>query len=655
MPASQQHITPSTPMGANLLAGGATFRVWAPKAVSVAAVTGDELTRARAAGWHPPDAAQLVRQTDGTWCGFAPGVQDGEFYRLWVVGEGTTGFKRDPYAHELRADQPLADCDCIVRDPALYSWHDAGHRPPRFHEAIIYQAHVGTFYAVDANGRDKRHGIARFLDVLDRIEYLRDLGINMLQLLPIQEYPSDTSMGYNGTDYFSPEMAYVVHDPVELTRYLAKANAMLAQAGRPPLTMAQLQSGPSQLKCLVDLCHVHGLSVIFDVVYNHAGGDFGDQSLYFFDRQFPTTNNNSLYFTDQGWAGGLVFAYWNPGVRQFLINNARFLYDEYHIDGLRYDEVTVIDNHGGWFFCQDLTDTLRYHRPEALQIAEYWSGERWKALARKPDGMGFDAALGDGIRDSVRDAIKQASYGQQAPLSLAGVAAALYPAYGFSDAWRSVQCLENQDIVYADRPPQEWKPRIPKLADPNNQRSWYARSRSRLATALLFTAPGIPMLFMGEEILEHKNWSDNIGSGDDKLIWWDGLNQDRNMRDFLEFTKALIRLRKEQTALCSNHVRVFHEYGNRVLAFHRWLDGAGLDVVVVANFNEFTLYNYEIGLPWPGVWKEVFNSDYFDQYPNPSVAGNGGGVVAGPAARDGFGNSASMVLPANAVLVLAMA
>lgn len=654
MPASQQHINSSTPMGATLVEGGATFRVWAPKAVNVAAVTGDELTRARVPGWHPPDAAQLVKQIDGTWSGFVSGVEDGAFYRFWVAGEGSTGFKRDPYAHELRSDQPLADCDCMVRDAALYPWHDAGHRPPLFHEAILYQAHVGTFYGVDANGRDKRHGIAKFLDVLDRIEYLRDLGVNMLQLLPIQEYPSDTSMGYNGTDYFSPEMAYVVHDPAELTRYLTKANAMLAQAGRQPLTMAQLRSGPGQLKCLIDLCHAHGLSVIFDVVYNHAGGDFGEQSLYFFDRQFPTTNNNSLYFTDQGWAGGLVFAYWNPGVRQFLINNARFLYDEYHIDGLRYDEVTVIDNHGGWFFCQDLTDTLRYHRPQALQIAEYWSGERWKAVSRRPAGMGFDAALGDGLRDSVRDAVKQASYGQQAPLSLAGVAAALYPPYGFSDAWRSVQCIENQDIVYADRPPQEWKPRVPALADPNNHRSWYARSRSRLATALLFTAPGIPMLFMGEEILEEKNWSDNIGSGDDKLIWWDGLRQDRDMRDFLEFTKALTRLRKQHTALAGPNVRVFHEYGNRVLAFHRWLDGAGRDVVVVANFNEFTLYNYEIGLPWPGVWKEVFNSDYFDHFPNPWVAGNGGQIVANPAPRDGFGSATNIVLPANALLALAM-
>ena len=84
-------------------------------------------------------------------------------------------------------------------------------------------------------------------------------------------------------------------------------------------------------------------------------------------------NNRSLYFTDQGWAGGLVFAYWKSEVRQFLIDNARFYFDEYHVDGFRFDEVTVIDRNGGWQFLQHLTDTLRFHKPQAIQIAEYWA------------------------------------------------------------------------------------------------------------------------------------------------------------------------------------------------------------------------------------------------------------------------------------------
>ena len=123
----------------------------------------------------------------------------------------------------------------------------------------------------------------------------------------------------------------------------------------------------NQLKALIDLCHIHGLAVILDVVYNHAGGDFGDQSLYFFDRQ-PTAggNQNSLYFTDRGHAGGLVFDFGKPEVRDFLIQNAKFFLDEYRVDGFRYDQVSVIDHDGaphGWRFCQDLTSTL--HAPPA--------------------------------------------------------------------------------------------------------------------------------------------------------------------------------------------------------------------------------------------------------------------------------------------------
>jgi 1,4-alpha-glucan branching enzyme len=215
-----------------------------------------------------------------------------------------------------------------------------------------------------------------------------------------------------------------------------------------------------------------------------------------------------------------------------------------------------------------------------------------------------------------------------------------------------VQFVENQDTVYADRPPADWKPRVAALADPADHRSWYARSRSRVATGIVFTAPGIPMLFMGEEILEDKDWSDNPGPDSSKLIWWDGLTHDPSMSDFLQFCRSLVGVRKNQPSLSGPNVRVFHNYGNRVLGFHRWLEGSGNDVIVIANLNEFNLYNYALGLPWPGAWREAFNSDYFDHFPNPNVTGNGGSIAATGGARDGFGYSTSLVLPANGLLVL---
>src|SRR3954464_5827518 len=128
-----------------------------------------------------------------------------------------------------------------------------------------------------------------------------------------------------------------------------------------------------------------------------------DQSIKFFDRQPSTTDNNSLYFTDQDHAGGRVFAFWKQEVRQFLIDNGKSLLEEYHVDGLRYDQVTVIAESGGWYFAQDLTNTLRFVKPSAVQIAEYWGNERWKGIAAPPHGMGFDIGYSDALRDALRE------------------------------------------------------------------------------------------------------------------------------------------------------------------------------------------------------------------------------------------------------------
>ena len=115
-----------------------------------------------------------------------------------------------------------------------------------------------------------------------------------VQLLPIQEFQTQFSLGYNGTDYFSPEMDFAVPD-ADLAPYLAHANALLRRQGPGAATAPDdLRGEMNQLKALIDLCHVHGLALILDVVYNHAGGDFGDQSLYFFDRQPAAGGNGQL-------------------------------------------------------------------------------------------------------------------------------------------------------------------------------------------------------------------------------------------------------------------------------------------------------------------------------------------------------------------------
>jgi 1,4-alpha-glucan branching enzyme len=650
-----ERVDRATPMGATLIAGGATFRTWAPRAHKVYLVTGDALDHAAEAGWTPSADDRLTPLGDDTWGGFLAGAQSGMPYMFWIEGGASSGPKRDPFARELTLAPAFPASYCILRDPAAYPWHDAAWRTPDFRDLIIYQLHVGAWWAVDAAGADMRLARGgRFLDVATRLGYLSDLGVNAIQLLPIQEFETDFSEGYNGVDYFSPEGRYQVGADDDLARYLVKINADLAALGAAPLTLGDIRPGVNQLKCLIDLAHLHGIAVIFDLVYNHAGGGFDPQSLWFYDRFGNGDQNNSLYFTDEGWAGGLVFAYRDANVRQFLIDNALFFLKEYRIDGVRYDEVRVISNNrpSGFELCQDITSTLRFIRPSAIQIAEYWDWDRALPVTPTPVGLGFDAALGDRLRDTVRGLLAQAAGGESAELDLGAVADALYPPAGYDATWRLVQCLENHDVTYLGH---DSAARVAMLADPVDRRSWYARSRSRAAAALLFAAPGIPALFMGQEILEDKLWSDDEKDHPGHLIWWEGLATDAVMADYLRFMQGLVALRRRELALSGEGVRVSRVNNfDRVIVVHRWVadGGPGEDIVAVVSFDERPKLGYGVGLPRSGRWVELFNSDYYDGVPNPAVVGNSGAVYAGDPPLDGFAQSARINIPANGALFL---
>jgi 1,4-alpha-glucan branching enzyme len=560
-----------------------------------------------------------------------------------VNGVAGTGYKRDPYARELSTTPSFPHCNCVIRNPASYPWHDQAFVTPDFSNMIIYQLHVGSYAPGTPNS------MGTFLDVLEKIEYLTALSANVIQLLPIDEAETEPTLGYNGSDYLSPDMGYIEYNVVKLQAHLATINRLLQARGYAPFPdITLITPGPNQLKALVDLCHLNGLAVVFDVVYNHAGGFSGDdEAAYFWDRFSNSNNNNSLYFTDQSWAGGLSFALWNQDVQQFLINSASFYFDEYHIDGLRYDEISALlamNENTGWSFCQDMTSTVRWKRPRALQNAEHWPVID-PITEATPAGAGFDVIQHDGLRINLRNAIRQASYGAGTFLNLAAVKDNINP-YAVSNSWKAVTCIENHDIVKegADL-------RIPALADGSNARSWYARSRSRVGTALLLFSPGIPQLFMGQEFLEDKQWSDSPTSP--LHIWWGGLQSgDQSMVDHLRFTQEAIRARWTHPALRGPAAEVYYaSETDRVIAIHRWLEGTGRDVIVVVSLNETTQYNYSLGFPRSGLWFESFNSDVYDHWVNPWVAGNGGQIEANGPPLHGFTASAALVIPANGVLL----
>jgi 1,4-alpha-glucan branching enzyme len=676
-------------MGGNLISdlglagGGATFRAWAPRATGVylnGTFRGIEMTG------QTPDLL-MAQDANGYWSGYVAAAAEGDVYRFYVVGAGSSGYKRDPYARELanNPDAPFPICCSILRAASAYPWHDigedgAGFRTPDYADMVIYQLHIGT-YAPPSPGAG-----STFLDVIGKIEHLVALGVNVVQPLPATENEDQPSLGYDGSDYFSPEISYAVYDSGALEGYLATINRLLAAKGFAPMTLGDIASGYAQLKAMVDLLHVYGIAVAFDVVYNHAGGWNGtyvtptgtingdDESIYFWDRAVTSPggvwdNNQSLYFTNQGFVGGLSFALWNADVRGYLKNNACFYLEELHGDGFRYDEISMLlamNTATGWEFCIELTNQVRATNPRVLQNAEYWPSEYGAPapLVVSPvtsGGLGFDTVQHDGVRDAVRSAIAQASLGADATVEMSGIAMTVWPT-GFAQAWQTIPCVENHDIVKAGT-----QQRVPALADGGNHRSWYARSRSRVAMALLLTAPGIPQLFMGQEFLEDKQWSADP-TDSDTLIWWGGLAAapggltavDPNMADHLRFTQDAVRLRNTQPALRGEGLNVFYASdADRVLAYQRWVVGHGQDVVVVATLSESTWYNYQLGFPSAGHWTEIFNSDTYDScntnqvLVNPQVAGNNGGVDAYGPPLHNLPASASITIPANSVLVFA--
>ena len=167
---SQQHITSATPMGATLMDGGATFRVWAPRALHVY-LNG---TFSGVSRMGQTADLELNKDSNGYWTGFLAGVEDGDLYKFYVVGTGSSGYKRDPYAREIARDAAFPQCACVIRAANAYPWHDAAFVTPDFANMIIYQLHVGT-YAPATPG-----ATGTFLDVIGKIEYLSSLGVNVL-------------------------------------------------------------------------------------------------------------------------------------------------------------------------------------------------------------------------------------------------------------------------------------------------------------------------------------------------------------------------------------------------------------------------------------------------------------------------------------------
>jgi 1,4-alpha-glucan branching enzyme len=568
------------PLGATVDGAGAVFRVWAPNAASVA-VAGSFNAWSTTA--HPLSSVQ------GFWQVRVPAVPAGSTYKF-VIANGGQIWRTDPYARA----QTNSVGDSVV-NRSTHVWGDQGWVTPDFEDMIVYELHVGTFSGEDDG---VTHFPGRYRDVADRhLGHLVDLGVNVVEIMPVGEFAGERSWGYNPSFQFAPESSY---------------------------------GSPDDLKYLVDRCHRAGIAVILDVVYNHMGAtdlagnllDYDGEEIYF----YPPGNG----YRETPW--GPRPDYGRVEVRNYLRENVRYWLEEFHLDGFRVDGTDFVKVNGeGWQLLKDIAQNTDAVSCKAIVIAEQLPNDPAVTVPISQGGAGHDAQWNDAFHDSLRAALGAAAFGDP---NVGAVAAGLNH-FGLPGP-SVVNYIESHDEAANHG-------RVPEVADSSDPHSVWAYGRSKLAMGLVLFSAGIPMLLQGQEVMEDRRF------GDDRThrIQWD---YKALYGDFFSCVRDMVFLRRSLPALRSSAGQsVFHvNESDNLLAWHRYT-GSGDDLVIVASFKNSDLESYCLGFPRGGEWFEVLNSDAAAY--GGRNHGNGGRINASSGGLHGFAQSACITVPRMGVLV----
>jgi 1,4-alpha-glucan branching enzyme len=582
--------------GAILHEGGCTFRVWAPNADGVK-------VRVTAQNSDTPLVADLEKEENGVWATNIAGAQPGQSYKFLVTSGEETFERIDPYAREVTNSVG----EGVIIDPNAFDWQGIHFELPPHNELVIYEMHVGSFVA-------KEGETGQFATALKQLDHLKKLGVNAIQIMPVGEFAGDKSWGYNPAHIFAVESAY---------------------------------GGPEGLKTFVRECHRSGIAVILDVVFNHFGPS--DLGLWRFDG-WNENDGGGIYFYNDPRAetpwGNTRPDYGRGEVRQFMRDNIMMWLNDYHINGLRYDSTLYMrsmtgdgnnDLPEGWSLLQWLNDEMQTVAGRHISIAEDLHGLDAIVAGADEGGAGFNAQWDANFVHPVRAAVVTPEDGDR---SMDAIRDAIMFRY-CNDAFRRIIYSESHDEVA------NGKARVPHEIDEANPTGWAAQKRSTLAAALVFTSPGIPMLFQGQEFLQGEWFRDDV-----PLDW--NLNSD--FKGIVRLYHDLIALRLNRSGdsrgLMGQNVNVFHVNDDaNVLAFHRFDgQGPGDDVVVVMNFSTGTRGNYRIGFPAAGNWQLRLNSDAAIYSPDFSN-GPANDIATEEHAQDGFAASANLDVPPYSTLI----
>jgi maltooligosyltrehalose trehalohydrolase len=426
-------------LGATLTETGTTFRVWAP-----ACQTMDVVIEGR----RP---LPLARREDGLFELPVPGIAAGMRYQYRLDGQR---YRPDPVS---RFQPEGVHGPSVVVDVMRFPWTDQGYRGRALADLVFYELHVGTFTAAGT-----------FEAVIPHLSHMVDLGVTALELMPVAEFPGSRNWGYDGVHLFAPQSTY---------------------------------GGPRGLRRLIDAAHGLGLSVILDVVYNHLGpegnylAEFGP---YFTDR-YKTPWGSAINFDGPD----------GEGVRRHFVDNARHWVREFHVDGLRLDAIHSIFDASPVHI---LTAVAEAAREEARQldrpvhiVAESHDNDRRIVLPAAEGGLGLDAVWSDDFHHAVHGKLTGERGGYYADFAEGrGLARAVAEGFAYQGepseyfgrlrgtpsadlgGQRFVVCLQNHD-------------QVGNRAQGDRLSTIVSFPAAKLAAALLFATPALPLLFMGEE------------------------------------------------------------------------------------------------------------------------------------------------------------
>ncbi len=594
---------------------GVVFAVWAPNARRVS-VVGDFN------GWDGRRHVMRLHPANGIWEIFVPGVTEGARYKFEIASRSgePIALKSDPYAFAFEPDTPRTAAVVCAVD--TYGWRDADWMRSRARlrpyegPVSIYEVHLGSWMRVPEEG-DR---FLTYTELADRLgAYVREMGYTHVELLPVMEHPFYGSWGYQVIGYFAPTRRH---------------------------------GSPQDFMAFVDRLHEQGIGVILDWVPAHFPKD--PHGLGYFDGTHLYEHADARMGEHTDW-GTLIFNYGRNEVANFLLGNALFWLDRYHVDGLRVDAVAsmlyldysrragewVANEFGGrenvaaMAFLRRLNELVHRDRPGIVVAAE--ESTSWPMVSRPLYlgglGFGFKWSMGwmhDVLDYMSRDPVHRKYHHNRLTFGLL---------YAFSENF--ILPLSHDEVVHGKAsllqkmPGDEWQ----RFA---NLRSLYG---------FMYGHPGKKLLFMGGEFAQSREWSH------DRSLDWHLLDEGPFHRGVQRLVRDLNHLYRAEPAL---HELDFDPAGfqwidcsdweQSILAFLRRARVPSDCVVVACHFTPLVRHGYRVGVPREGFYRELLNTDAAS-YGGGNV-GNAGGVRSEPIPAQGQPHSVVLTLPPLAVLFL---